>query len=553
MREALEKRLRELDRPLVIFVDDIDRLEPDQIRTLLRQIKANANLPNIIFVLLFQSSIVEKALHPIADGDGRAFLEKIVQANFDLPEVSTSTVHQIFSSELSVIVDSYATEANGFTAKRWGNASVGCIFPLVRNLRDARRLISSISVHMPLHVDRDVFEVNLIDFLVLEGLRVFEPDLHKALFAQKDFLIQQGRYDGHLDRDKAAAEGLLQLVPAERKQIAQDAIKELFPSIEWAYGGTKYSNGFHARWLAEKRVCASRFFARYFELQTPIGEISEQRFIRFIEAAAAEDTLEMAIADLDANQLLPSLVARLDEAVDRLPIEHAAVLLPGLFRIAEKVVGSRGVNPFSSSWVSAWRSTHWFVKRIPEDLRGVLMLEALRKTEALSLASMLIHFSDPDDVKEEEKDSFEPTLNRQVVRDLKDEWLRQIRIRAAGAAMIDAPDLVTLLYRWRSYSGSLDEPRKWIEENIYSDEGFVNIVSRLMSKSTVYSAGDRVSTQHNIFNKEVIDDFIGIKFAKEKCDAIDSTKFPQHADALQTLHRSLELWLGLRERDLNDI
>lgn len=48
VRKALETRLRELDRPLVVFVDDIDRLEPDQIRVLLRQVKANANLPNIV-------------------------------------------------------------------------------------------------------------------------------------------------------------------------------------------------------------------------------------------------------------------------------------------------------------------------------------------------------------------------------------------------------------------------------------------------------------------------------------------------------------------------
>lgn len=57
LRDALEKRLKELDRPLVVFVDDIDRLEPEQIRMLLRQVKANANLPNIVFVLLFQSTL----------------------------------------------------------------------------------------------------------------------------------------------------------------------------------------------------------------------------------------------------------------------------------------------------------------------------------------------------------------------------------------------------------------------------------------------------------------------------------------------------------------
>lgn len=78
------------------------------------------------------------------------------------------------------------------------------------------------------------------------------------------------------------------------------------------------------------------------------------------------------------------------------------------------------------------------MKRIPEDVRGELALEALRRTRALALASMLIHLSDPDDVKEEDKDSFQPTLALRTVQALKDEWLQQIRIRAADAGMIDA-------------------------------------------------------------------------------------------------------------------
>lgn len=78
------------------------------------------------------------------------------------------------------------------------------------------------------------------------------------------------------------------------------------------------------------------------------------------------------------------------------------------------------------------------MKRIPEDVRGELALEALRRTKALALASMLIHLNDPDDVKEVDKDSFQPTLALRTVQALKDEWLQQIRIRAADAGMIDA-------------------------------------------------------------------------------------------------------------------
>lgn len=551
VREVLERHLRELDRPLVVFVDDIDRLEPEQIRMLLRQVKANANLPNIVFVLLFQSSIVERALDPVAGGDGRSFLEKIVQANFDLPAVPVSIVHRIFGEELADLVGPYATEANGFSPTRWGNAFAGCIQPLLRNMRDARRLISSIAMHVPLHAAGDVFEVNIVDFLLLEALRVFEPDLHEALFRERELVLQvQGILDHGRDAERAAAERLLVIVSEERRVIARDALKDLFPPLEWAYGGTNYADGFHQGWLTAKRVCTSRYFPRYFELQTAAGEMSERCFLAFIDATATAAGLADVIADLEANGLLPSLVARLDESVDRLPVEHAAVLLPEIFGIAQKLAGRSEGSPFDSPWVSAWRATSWFLKRIPEGVRGQLTLEAFRQTEALSVAATLIHLSDPADRREGEEGTFDPALDRDTVEAMKVEWLRLMRIRASGGdTLIAEPDLISLLYRWSDYSGSLGEPREWVGEAIRTDEGFARMVTRMMSRGTRHSGGDRVSTAYNKFNRDTIEDLIGIDLAKSRCDTIDLAEFPEHRETLITLHSSLEIWLGLRARD----
>ena len=551
VRASLEARLRELGRPLVVFVDDIDRLEPEHIRILLRQVKANANLPNIVFVLLFQPSIVENALDPVADGDGRAFLEKIVQANFDLPAVPVSIVHQTFGQDLSALAGPYATEANGFSQRRWGNAFIGCIQPFLSNMRDARRLISSIAVHMPLHASGEVFEVNIIDFLQLETLRVFEPDLHSALFRERTLVLQEGRFrrDGRRDTDMAAATRLLEIASAERRELASDALKDLFPPLEWAFGGTNYGDGFHQRWLTEKRVCSSRYFPRYFELQTAAGEMSERDFVTFLEATSDEASLATVVAGVRASDLTTSLVARLDESVERLPGENAAILLPVMLDIAQGLAGERGVDPFSSPWVSAWRATSWYLKRIPEDVRGPLMLEALRKTRALSVAAMLIHLNDPADRKEEERADFDPTLDLPTVEAMKVEWIRQIRERAAETSvMMSEPDLMSLLYRWREY-GSDDEPRKWVEEVIRTDEGFATLANRMMSRGTSSSWGDRVTTPHNTFQRETVEEFIGIEIAKTKCDAIEPSAFPEHEEALKTLLNHLEMWLGLRERD----
>jgi len=545
IREDLEERLRTLDRPLVVFVDDIDRLEPDQIRVLLRQVKANANLPNIVFVLLFQPSIVERALDPVAANDGRAFLEKIVQASFDLPAVPVSMVQQLFIAELDKLVSVYATTANGFSQTRWGNAYHGCIQPMLRNLRDARRLISSIAVHLPLHVAGDVFEVNIVDFLLLETLRVFEPDLHHALFREEKLLLRGARFgnDGRREADRAAAEQLLTRVNAERRDIVRDALKDLFPPLQWAYDRMEYGGEFQRIWLGEKRVCTMRYFPRYFELQTAPGEMSESDFVSFVDAAATSDGLNAAINEVQAEGLLPSLVARLDEAVARLPLQHAAVMVPGMFVIAQRLAGTEDISLFSSPWVSAWRSIDRYLERVTPEGRGALALDALRQTAALSVAAAVIHLSDPTTRNRESGRRFDPTLDLPTVEAMKTEWLRIIRNRAIDMnALLAQPDLTNLLYRWRDYTGALDEPRAWVTAVTATDAGFACLATRLMNTVTSYGLDDYVSVSKKTFDKDTIDHFIGVDVARRRCEVIDPTEFPEHETALRTLQSAFEEW-----------
>ena len=182
-----------------------------------------------------------------------------------------------------------------------------------------------------------------------------------------------------------------------------------------------------------------------------------------------------------------------------------------------------------------------------------MALEALRKTEALSVASLLIHLSDPSDRNEGEGGAFDPALNLNTDAAMKAEWLRLIRDRATdGDALIAEPDLISQLYRWRYYTDSMDEPREWTMKAIQTDQGFATMTTRLMSRGTSHTYGDRVSTPHNSFNKETIDDFIGIDVAKARCDAINPAQFPEHEEALQTLLRHIEKWFGLRANDIFD-
>ncbi|MFS2180082.1 P-loop NTPase fold protein [Rhizobium pisi] len=542
IRSSLERSLRELEKPLIVFVDDIDRLEPDQIRLLIRQIKVNANLPNIVFVLLLQPSIVEVALNEIADGQGREFLKKIIQANFDLPAVPRSVVSQAMVSDLSRLANAYSTKENGFEEVRWGNTLFGVIQPFIANLRDAKRFVSSVAIHLPLHIGKPLLEVNIIDFLTLEALRVFEPDFHSSLFEERNLLLQSARHDrdGQDSEQKARLEALIARVSERNRPAVQAALTELFPRVAWAFGGMYYDAGdWMSKWTSDRRVCSSRYFRRYFELQTPPGEMSENEFGSVLAASGDATALAFMINDIEERGLLASLAFRLDEGVSRLPVESAATLMPQMFTIGQKLV-DRGVGPLTSPWVAAWRAISWYIDLLPSAERGPLTIEALRQTRALSVGATIIHLNDPSDQQAGSK--IEPKLDEATVAALKEEWLKQIRdLAKADDALVLHSDLASLLYRWRDYAGGLDEPRAWVQKVIENDERFFNVIERLMTTGTSRTAGDLVSSRVDSFDKRLLDDLIGEEVARDRLSKLDA--FPasdEQRRAIAALRKTLD-------------
>jgi predicted KAP-like P-loop ATPase len=85
-RRELQRHLAAVQRPIVVFVDDIDRLTPEEVREVVRLVKLVGDLPGVRYLLAFDRRRVELALSDRAE-DGRTYLEKIVQAPHDLPVV----------------------------------------------------------------------------------------------------------------------------------------------------------------------------------------------------------------------------------------------------------------------------------------------------------------------------------------------------------------------------------------------------------------------------------------------------------------------------------
>jgi hypothetical protein len=90
LREELIRGLSELGRPLVVLIDELDRIEDREVRAVAQLVKAVADFPQLSYLLAYDRERVIEALGgPVSEGGGpargAAYLEKIVQYEIAMP------------------------------------------------------------------------------------------------------------------------------------------------------------------------------------------------------------------------------------------------------------------------------------------------------------------------------------------------------------------------------------------------------------------------------------------------------------------------------------
>jgi hypothetical protein len=94
-RSVLADAALKSERPVVVFIDELDRCKPSFAVTLIERIKHLFDVPNLVFVLLLNRRQMEVAIEgQYGQGtDGQAYLGKFVNLWFDLPKAMPGTGH----------------------------------------------------------------------------------------------------------------------------------------------------------------------------------------------------------------------------------------------------------------------------------------------------------------------------------------------------------------------------------------------------------------------------------------------------------------------------
>lgn len=174
LRSTVERTLKNLDTPLVVFIDDIDRLSTEEIRQVFQLVRLTGKFPNILYLLAFDRSRVECALAEVGIS-GRDYLEKIVQWPFDLPQISRVLLQKHTLTTIDATLAGI-DRLGDLEQDDWVATFRDVIYPLIRNVRDVRRYAVAIKTTCT-NVGGIV---QLADILGLEAIRVFLPSVFES-------------------------------------------------------------------------------------------------------------------------------------------------------------------------------------------------------------------------------------------------------------------------------------------------------------------------------------------------------------------------------------
>lgn len=99
-KTKIEEGLKQLDKPVVVAIDDMDRLAADEMFEVLRLIRNTAAFPNLIFVVCYDKEYVVKQIQNKGIDESDLYLEKIFPLELSLPKTEEESLIETFRRAL---------------------------------------------------------------------------------------------------------------------------------------------------------------------------------------------------------------------------------------------------------------------------------------------------------------------------------------------------------------------------------------------------------------------------------------------------------------------
>jgi predicted KAP-like P-loop ATPase len=532
LKKRLSDALRQQGRHILVLVDDIDRLTPDDLRQLFKVIKALADFPNVVYLLAFDKEVAVKALSDDKGISGEAYLEKIVQVPFELPAVDRTSLRKALFKKLDQVLD--GQPGDQFDSTYWGNVYYEGIDSLIRVPRDIVRLINTLSVTY-----RAVRgEVNPVDFIAIESVRVFLPDVYKVVRANPDaFAGRSGNlHAAEQQQAQVFHDAWVRRIPDDLRTPVKDLLTRLFPKLESVWSNTSFGSDWELKWRSQLRICSADIFPVYFRLAVPEGAISKADLQATLQAAESVDALRdlfqatSRVLRPDGTSKARALLERLlDLTHDGIPSNKLLAFVTALLQVGDELLvphdEHRGMFDFGNESRIA-RLLYHLLKREQQQDRCKLLTEGMAVGAALGVMEYFLGQLQQE-VDKSKNGGETPLIDEACLSGLKQGFVTLTKARSQDGSLLSNPRLISVLYRWRDW-GQEQDIRVWASSVIQSDVGLKRLLGGFVQRSITQAFSDVVGRMELRLNPVLISPFVDIALVATRVEGLLKTALDEN-------------------------
>lgn len=188
--------LQKIDKKIIVYIDDVDRLDKNEIIEVIRLIRNTANFYNAVFIVAYDRNYIVTALEKHTAYNKEQFLEKIFQVEITLPYFNNDILRQKLCDQLCqhFSVHHHQIFKEAIIGSKEGTPRY--INEWLHTMRDVTRLTNALILNLHNLIE----EIDFRDFLRLEILRINFPAVYELLFKDSQKFLHATQSSGQIQQ-----------------------------------------------------------------------------------------------------------------------------------------------------------------------------------------------------------------------------------------------------------------------------------------------------------------------------------------------------------------
>lgn len=189
LHDDIKTSLQNIDRPIIVTIDDVDRLQEKELTAVLKLIRDTADFPNIFYIVAADNSHLEVILQNQGIENPAVFLQKFFNLDFLLPS-HESVPAKILRKELDCILRKYGYSPKVVSTSLMMLLQIPHLNKIFANLRDVYRFLNVYTSSLDLlRSNNNLFHIDPYELFCLTIIRHLRIDIYKKLRDRNDELL----------------------------------------------------------------------------------------------------------------------------------------------------------------------------------------------------------------------------------------------------------------------------------------------------------------------------------------------------------------------------